>query len=100
MIVEGVVLRRIEDFEHCARRIAAPIATQFVDFIEYEDGVSDADALNALDNFARHRPDVCAAMAADFGFVFEPTERKPVEFALERTIDRSRQTRLADARRP
>ncbi len=99
MIVECIVLRRIKHFQHRARRISAPVAPQFVDLVQNEYGIAHAHALYALDNLPRHGADISPAMPPDFGFVFQTAQRKSVKFALQRAVNRSRQTRFSDARR-
>ena len=69
MVVEGVVLFGIEHLEQRRRGIAAIVGAQLVDFIEQEHGVLAAGAAQALDDAARHRADVSAAMTADLGFI-------------------------------
>jgi hypothetical protein len=58
-----------------------------------------ARLLHALDDLARHRADVRAAVAADLGLVAHAAERDAHEAASERPRDGTTERRLADARR-
>ena len=99
MIVEIVVLLRIEHLKQRGRRIAAEIVAHFVDFIEHEQGIPAFDLVEVLHDTARHRTDVGPAMAADFGLVAHATERHAHEFPVGGFGDALAQRSLADARR-
>ena len=99
VIGEVVVLRRIEHLEQRARRIALERHAELVDFVEQEDGILRARLLHALNDATGHRADVGAPVAADVGLVARAAERDADVLASERTRDRLRDRRLADARR-
>ena len=80
--------------------IAPPVVAELVDFIQHEDRVVGAGPTNRLDDAARHRADVGAAVSADFRLVAHAAERHPGQLSSQRPCDRLRQTRFADARRP
>ena len=100
MVAEGVVLRRIEDLEHRARRVAAEVRAHLVDLVDHEHRVARARVAERADDRPRHRADVGAAVTADLGLVADPADRDPLEAAPERPGDRAPEARLADAGRP
>ena len=93
VIGERVVLRRVEHFEQCRGRIALERDAELVDLVEQEDRVLGAGLLHPLDDPARHRTDVGAAMAADVGLVAGAAERDadvlrgPSDRAIDLAID-------------
>ena len=99
VVVEGAVLLRVEHLEQRRRRIAAEVGRHLVDLVEQEDRVLRAGLLQRLDDLARQRADVRAAVAADLGLVAHAAQRQPHELASGRLRDRSRERRLADAGR-
>ena len=99
VIVERVVLLRIEHFEQRRRRIAAEVHRHLVDLVEHEQRIARADLGQVLDDAARHRADVGAAMAADLRFVAHAAERHADELAVRRLRDRLAERGLADAGR-
>jgi hypothetical protein len=74
VIGEGVVLLGVEDLEQRRRRIAAEVVPDLVDLVEHEHGVGRARLLHALDDLARERADVGAAVTADGGLVVHAAE--------------------------
>ena len=99
VIAERVVLLGIEHLEQRRRRVAAEVGPELVDLVEDEDRVLRLGPAQPLDDLARQRADVGAAMAADLGLVAHAAERHADELAAERVGDRLRERRLADARR-
>ena len=100
MVIERLILFRIEHLEQRTGRVAAEVHRHLVDLVEQEHGILRADLLERLDQLAGQRADIRAAMAANLGFVAHAPERLPHELATGRVRDRSRERRLADARRP
>ena len=99
VVAERLVLRGVEHLEECRRRVAAVVGRELVDLVEQEDGVARAGVADALDDAARHRADVGAAVAADLGLIAHAAERGADELAPRRARDGCRERRLADARR-
>src|SRR6266446_5341148 len=99
-IDKSVVLARVEHFEQRARRIAAKIGADLVDLVEHENRIARAGVPQLLDDAARHRADVSAAMTANFRFVAHAAETDPREFAAQRVSDRLPETGFANTRRP
>ena len=100
VVGERIVLLRIEHLKHGRRRIAAPIRTHLVDFIEQEERIAHARADHALDDLAGHRSHVGAAMPADFTFIAHAAQGHAHELASRRTSDGLAERSLADAGRP
>ncbi|MCY1535577.1 hypothetical protein D9M68_709890 [compost metagenome] len=98
MVAEGVVLLGVEHLEQRARRVAAEVGAQLVDFVEQEQRVARADLAQALQHLARQRADVGAAVAADLGFVTHAAQRHAGVLAAGRLRDRLPQRGLADTR--
>ena len=99
VVDEGVVLLGIEHFEQRARRIAAEIHAHLVDFVEQEQRIAHADLGHVLQDLARHRADVGAAVAADLGLVAHAAQRHAHELAVGRARDRLAERGLAHAGR-
>ena len=68
-----------------ATRLVA--AAELIDLVDEDDGVGDADALEGLDELARHRAHIGAAMALDLGDVGQPADGETEELAVERRGD-------------
>ncbi len=100
VIAELRVLLRIEHLEQRRGRIAAEICAELVDLVEHEDRIARARLLQPLQDAARQRADVGAAMAADLRLVAHAAERDAHELAPHRARDRAAERGLADARRP
>ncbi len=99
MIEERRVLGGIEDLEHRARGIAAPVVTHLVDLVEHEDGVLRGHLLQALEDAPRHRADVRAAMTFDLGLVAHAAHAEAEELPAEGARDALTERGLADAGR-
>ena len=59
----------VEHFEERRRRIAAEVHRHLVDLVEHEDGVAGTGLLHHLNDLARERANVGAAVAANLGFI-------------------------------
>ena len=75
------------------------IAAQLVDLVEHQHRIVDAGPAHRLNDPARHRADVGAAMAAQLGLVVHAAQAEPLELAAQRPGDRLAERRLADAGR-
>ena len=100
MIPECIVLLRIEHFHQCRRRIAAEIAAQFVDLVQHHHRVVRFSALYTLNDLTGQRPDVRAAVSADFRFIVHAAEGDAHEFTSQRSRDGLAKRSLAHAWRP
>jgi hypothetical protein len=65
-----------------ARRLAMHAAARLIDLIEHHHAVARAGLMDRLDDIARQRADISAAMAADLSFVTDTAEADAHEFAL------------------
>ena len=97
MVAEGFVLLRVKHLQEGAGGIPSKIGAELVNLVEHEDGVDRADAVHALDDSSRQRPDVGPAMPPDFRFVADPPERYPGEFSVGRPCNGAAQGGLTDA---
>ena len=95
-----MILCRIEHFEQRARRVTTKIRADFVDLVEHKNRIARAAAAQLLNDPARHRADVSAAMSADFRFITHPAETNPHKLAAESVGDGLTEAGLANARRP
>ena len=100
VVAERVVLLRVQRLEQRRGRVAAEVAAQLVDLVEHDHRVVGFGAANALDDLARQRADVGAAMAANLGLVVHAAQRDALELAAQRARDRTAQAGFAHARRP
>ncbi len=99
MIAKGRVLLRVEDLEQGRGRVAAEVGADLVDLVEHEHRVAGTGLVDPLQDAARQRADVGAAMAADLGLVADAAERQADELAPQRAGDGAAERGLADARR-
>src|SRR5690606_30801600 len=74
IVPESEILFGVEHFEESRAWVAAKIRADLVDLIEHNERVVGSCLLDRLNDASRHRPDVCASMAANFRFVMEPSE--------------------------
>jgi hypothetical protein len=84
MVAERVVLLRIEHLEQRRGRIAPEVGPELVDLVEDEHRVLRLGAPQPLDDLARQRADVRAAVAADLRLVAHAAERHAHELAAQR----------------
>src|SRR5262249_6456457 len=91
---------RVEHFKQRAGWVAAKIRADLVDLIEHEHRVTRAAAAQFLNDAARHRADIRAAVTADLRFVAHPAETDPHKLAAECVGDRLAEARFAYAGRP
>ncbi len=75
VIAECRVLLRIERFQQRRSGVAAEVAADLVDFVEHENRIFGFRTANSLDNLSRQRPDVSAAMAANFRLIVHTAQR-------------------------
>ena len=99
VVVEGVVLLRVEHFQQRRRRIAAPVGAELVDLVEQEERIGRLRLLHRLDDLAGHRADIGAPVTADFRLVAHAAKRHAHELAARGLGDRLAERGLADARR-
>src|SRR5437867_703189 len=99
-IDKRVVLPRIEHFEQRAGRVAAKIRADLVDLIKHENRVARTGAPQFLNDSARHRSDVRAAMTADLRLVAHSAETDPHKFAAQRVGNRLAKAGFAHTRWP
>ena len=100
MVREGRVLLGVQHFEQRGRGVAAKVRAQFVDFVQHENGVDRAGALHGLQDAARQRAHIGAAMAPDFGLVPHAAQGHAHELAPQGLGNGTPQGGLARARRP
>ena len=100
VIAESRVLLRIENLHQRRRRIAAEIAAELIHFVEHEHRIVGFGSAQSLNDLARQRADIGAAVAADFGFVMHAAEGDAHELASERASDGFAERGLAHAWRP
>src|SRR6266496_2326668 len=99
-IDKRVVLPRIEHFEQRAGRVAAKVRADLVDLIKHKNRVPRTCAPQFLNDSARHRPDVRAAVTADLRFIAHTAETDPHKFAAQRIGNRLAKAGFAHTRRP
>ena len=99
VVMECIVLFRVQNFQHSRRRIATMIATQLVDFIQYNNRIGRFSLHQALDNSSWHSTDVCLTMTTDFGFIMDTSQRHSHIFTLKSCSNRSTKRSLTHTRR-
>ena len=100
MIAERVVLFWVEHFEKRRRRIAAArVRTQLVQFIQDKKRVTGAGLGQAFYNGSGLGTNKSAAVAADLGFILDPTQRQPDIFTARGFRQRFTDRCFTDTRR-
>jgi hypothetical protein len=99
VILEHVILFRIEHFEQGRARIAAEIRAELVDFIQQQHGIHRAGFLHHLNDLTGQRANVGATMTANLSFIAHAAQRQAHKLATGGAGDRFAETRLADSRR-
>ena len=75
VVVEGIILLRVKDFQKRSLRVAADIvAAHLVDFIKNKNWISRLHLAQILDDTAWHSADVSFPVAAQFRLVAHATE--------------------------
>src|SRR5688572_2416507 len=69
VILERVVLFRIEHFEQGSTWVAAEVRAKFVDFVEQQHRINRAGLLHHLDDLTGQSADVRATMSANLSFI-------------------------------
>src|SRR5207247_11101304 len=93
------MLLGVEDLGERRGRVAAEVGPELVHLVQHEHRVAAAGPAEPLDDLARKRSDVGAAMTTDLRLVPDAAERQPVERASHGARDRPAERRLAGARR-
>ena len=91
VVLEGVVLLRVQHLEQGRRRVAAEVRAQLVHLVEHEHRVLALRAAQALDDLAGQGADVGAAVAADLRLVAHAAQADAVELAAHGGGDRPAQ---------
>src|SRR6476646_4837356 len=99
VVVEGVVLLRVQNFEQSRSRIAAEIRAHLVDLVEQEQRVDLLRLAHRLNDLAGHRTDIGAPVAPDLGLVAHAAEAHAHEFAAGGARHRLAERGLAHAGR-
>ena len=99
IVAKGPVLLGVEHFQHRGRRVSLDAASQLVDLVQHHDAIARAGLLDCLNDVARQRADIGAAVAADFRFIMNAAETDPHERPSHRARNRLSQRGLADAGR-
>ena len=99
MVLELVILLRVQHFEQCRGRIAAEILSQLIDFIKQKQRIGRASLLQVGDNLARQGTDIGPAMPANFGFVAHTAQRLPDKLTASGPGDGPTKRGLADTGR-
>src|SRR3990172_13382663 len=100
MILEHVVLFRIEDFEQGGRRVSAEIGAHLLHFVQHEDGILGSGFLHYLDDLAWQRANVSAAVSAHLGLIANAAERQSYELATSGAGNGHAEGGFAHSRRP
>ena len=74
MVLEHVVLFRIQNFQQRRRRVAPEISRHLIHFVEHEHRVLGSGFLHRLNDLSWQRADIGAAMSADFSFITHSTQ--------------------------
>ncbi len=79
MVVEGIILFRIQDFKQGRRGITTKVHAHLVDFIQTKHRIVAFDFFQTLNDLARQSPDVGSSVTADFSLISYTAQRKTDE---------------------
>ena len=99
IVIERMVLLRIQHFQQGGRRIAAMIPTDLVDLIQDHDRIGGLHLSDRLQDATGHRTDVGLAMTADLTFIMQTAQTDAGILATDRIGDASTQRGFTDAGR-
>ena len=80
MVVEGIILLRIQYLKKGGRGITPKIGAHLVHLIQQEHGVSASHLLHGLDNLTRQRPHIGAAMSPYLRLIPNTAQGEPNKF--------------------
>ena len=100
VVAKGRVLLGVEHSRSAEAGIAVDAAAELVDLVEHHHAIARSGSADPLNDVARQRADVGAAVAADFGFVVGAAEADPDKFAAGCIGDALSERGLADTGRP
>src|SRR3989442_15457335 len=100
VILEHVILFRIENFQESRTRIATKISSELVDFIKQQNRIHSSGFLHHLNDLSGQRANVGATMATNLSFITDAAQREAHELPSGGSGDRFSETCLTDSRRP
>ena len=74
IVMETLILLRIEHFQQGRGRVAMGIPAHFVDLVQHEDRVGGFGLLQVLDDPARHGTDIGLPVSPDLGLVMQAAQ--------------------------
>ena len=99
MILEGVVLLRVQDFQESAGRITTPVPGQLVDLIQKKHGIAAARSFHTLYNSSGQGANIGPPVTSDFRIIPYPTQTGSDKGAIHSPGDGFPQTGFSHARR-
>ena len=99
VVVEGAVLLGVEGFQQSGGRVAPEVTGKLVDLIQQHQRIRAFCGDHRTDDFAGHRADVGAAVAADLSLIPHAAEAQTDILAVQAFGDGAGDAGLADARR-
>ena len=99
VVVEGIVLLRIENLEQGRGRIALVAVADLVDLIQDDDRIGCAGLVDAIQDSSRKRSDVGLPVAPEFSFIVHATQSPSDIFPAQGPCHGLSETGLADSRR-
>ena len=99
VIVERIVLLRIQYLQQGSRRIAAKINPHLIHFIQQDHWIDRPCTFHRLNNLARHCSYVCSTMSSNFRLIPHTAQGNAHELASQRPCNGLCQRRFTNARR-
>ena len=99
VVMERMVLFRIQHFQHCRTWITTMVTSQFVYFIQNNHRIRCFCLDKTLNDTSRHSTYVCFTMSANFRFIVYATQRHTDILTFQRRCDRASQRRFTYSRR-
>jgi hypothetical protein len=99
VVAEGRILLGVEHLEQRRGRITLDAAAELVDLVQHHHAIARPRPADPLNDVPGQRPDICTAVAANFGLVVHAAEADPDKFSARRSRDALAQRGLADTGR-
>src|SRR3989344_7004785 len=87
MVRKLFILLRVENLQKCRGRVPSVIRSKFVNFIKHKHRIFGASISDALNDSARHCPDISSPVAPKFGLVSDAPQRNSHKFTIKSFCD-------------
>src|SRR5258707_13441832 len=97
MILESVILFRIENFQKGCAWITSEVSSQLIYLVQKQHRINCSGFFHHLNNLPRQCTDISAPVATNLGLIAHSTERESHKLTVSGACDRFSQTCLSDS---